>query len=151
MITAQIERVTDIWPEVEPFLPLHWEELGLWRDKMPLNPNREEYFRLDAEGALTAATVREDGRLIAYVDFFVRRHLHYWSTLCASMDVIYLAPEHRGNGTGRLLGETALAELKRRGVGPVMGGSKNHKGIEGFWLALGLMPIETILGLWIGD
>lgn len=151
MITAQIERLTDIWPEVEPYLEQHWLELGLWRDKMPLAPNPEEYFRVDAEGVITTATVREDGRLVGYVDFFVRRSLHYWTTLCATMDVIYLAPAHRDHGTGRLLGQTVLEELKRRGVGPVFAGSKNHKGIEGFWAALGFEPVETYLGKWIGD
>lgn len=151
MITAQIERVTDIWPEVEPYLEAHWLELGLWRDKMPLAPNKEEYFRRDAAGEISAATVRDDGLVIAYVDFLVHRPLHYMTTLAATMDVIYLAPEYRGRGAGRLLGEAILAELKRRGVGPAFAGSKNHKPIEDFWLALGFERVETYLGCWIGD
>lgn len=151
MISAQIERVTDIWPEVEPYLEAHWLELGLWRDKMPLAPNKEEYFRRDANGEISAATVRLDGHVIAYVDFFLVRSLHYWTTLMAMMDVIYLAPEYRGRGSGKLLGETILTELRRRGVGPVFAGSKNHKPIADFWRVFGFEDVETYLGLWIGD
>ena len=151
MITAQTESVRRAWPEIEPFLQQHWEELGLWRDKMPLAPNAAGYYALDDAGEITLVTAREDARLIGYVDFFVLRTLHYSTTLTATMDVIYLAPDHRTNGTGRLMGETALAELKRRGVGPVLAGSKNHKAIEWYWRALGFEPVETYLGLWIGD
>lgn len=150
-ITAQIESLTVAWPELEPHFPEHWRMLGLWRDKMPLDVDKAAYFRIDAEGGFTLGTVREDGRLVAYANFFVRPHLHYRSTVCATMDVIYLEQSLRGSGHGAALGKTVLAELKRRGVGPMFGGSKNHNGIEAFWRAMGMEPVETVLGMWIGD
>ena len=151
MISAQIETIIDTLDELKPYFPIHWKQLGLFQNKMPLDPDYDEYLRRDALGMWTLATVRDDGNLVGYVVFSVARGMHYKSTLVAIMDSIFLEDSTRGHGHGRLLGETALAELKRRGVGPVYGGSKNHKGIEGFWRSLGMEPVETVLAMWIGD
>jgi GNAT superfamily N-acetyltransferase len=151
MLTAAIENLTETLEELKPFFPAHWLELGLWRDKMPLDPDYAEYLRRDGLGMLTLATVRDDGALIGYAVFQIAPAMHYRSTLAAHMDLIYLEPTKRGAGAGRMLGEVLIAELKRRGVGPIYAGSKNHKGIEGFWRSLGLEPVETIMGAWIGE
>lgn len=148
--TAQVESLTRGLGELKPLLPHHWAEIAIFTDRMPLDPDYGAYLAADACGELTYVTAREDGRLIGYTLFWVKPHLHYRSTLTATMDLIYLWPDHRMNGTGRMMGQTLMDELRRRGVGPMWAGSKNHKAIEGFWRSLGLEPAETMLVTWLG-
>jgi hypothetical protein len=61
MITAQVESLTDRLDELKPFFPAHWEELGIYRDRMPLDPIYDEYLARDAAGSALLVTLRKDG------------------------------------------------------------------------------------------
>lgn len=149
-LTAQIEPLAERLEEMKPFFPLHWRELGLYQDRMPLAPRYEDYLMRDAAGGVTLATVRRDGAMVGYAVFFVAPGLHYGSTLTAHMDICYIAPEERGRGAGEMLFAAAERELKRRGVKMWWCGSKTHKPIEGFFRALGFIAEETHFAKWLG-
>jgi GNAT superfamily N-acetyltransferase len=149
-LTAQIEEYADCIEELKPLFPAHWEELGVFKDKMPLDPIYEMYELRAAHGELIMPTLRENGRIIGYWPTFVAPGLHYRTTLTATMDILYIAPERRGDGSGRLLFECLKSELQRRGVKCWYAGSKNHKQIEWFLHGMGFEPIEMHFAMWLG-
>lgn len=151
MITAQIELFRDAIEEAKPFLPVHWEEVAIFKDQMPLDPDYGAYQAIEDAGELVVATLREAGRLIGYFSVYLCKNLHYQSTRTAKMDILYIDPERRGFGNGRMLVECMKAELKRRGVKMWHVGSKNHKSIEWLFLSLGFEPTEMQLSIWLGD
>lgn len=151
MITAQIEMLADCLPEMKLMFPAHWEELGLFKDKMPLEPRYDIYEMREARGELVMATLRKDGKVVGYWPTWIAPGIHYGSTLTATMDILYIEPEFRGDGSGKLLFDVLKAELLRRGVKLWWAGSKNHKQIEWFLKMLGFEPMETYYAMWIGD
>ena len=153
LVTAQIEPLTAalLADELRALLPGHWEELGVHREGMPLDPQYEEYITRDARGEVVYATLRADGRLVGYWIHFITPGLHYKSTLQATMDILYVKPEWRGHQGGRLLFETTRSELVRRGVKFWKVGSKDHTPIAKFLRWLGFEPYETWFSMWLGD
>lgn len=151
MITASIETLDQCLEEMKPLFPAHWEELGLFKDKMPLNPQYDIYYKREALGELVMPILRKDGAIIGYWPTFIARGLHYGSTLTATMDILWVHPDHRGDGGANLLYDCLKTELLRRGVEVWYVGSKNHKQIEWFFKAMEFDPIETYFAKWIGE
>lgn len=151
MITASIEPFDDCIEELKPMFPVHWDELGIFKDKMPLDPEYAIYRQREALGQLVMPILRKDAKIIGYWPTFVSPGLHYRSTLTATMDILWIHPDHRGDGAGKQLFECLRNELKRRGVKLWYAGSKNHKQIEWFLKMLGFDPIEMHFAMWIGD
>jgi GNAT superfamily N-acetyltransferase len=151
MITAQIEELADCLEEMKEIFPLHWQEIAIFKDKMPLDPQYPLYWLREQHGELVMPVLRCDGKIIGYWPTFVAPGMHYKSTLTATTDILYVHPDHRGNGAGKLLFDCLKAELKRRGAKIWYAGSKNHKQIEWFLKMLGFEEIETYFALWIGD
>ena len=150
MMTASVEPLLDRLDELKPMLPLHWEELGIYKDKMPLDPDWESFRAIDAKGALLCIGLRADGRLVGSFVGSVGGGLHYRSTLTCKMDLCFVLPEFRGGG-GTILFEATKAELKRRGVKLWWVGSKSHHPIEGFYEFMGFELQETYHTMWLGN
>lgn len=150
MITAIVEPFMSQVEELKPLLPGHWEELGIYRDRMPLDPEWSVYDAFERAGQLIYVAARKEGVLIGYFIGTVTPGLHYRQTLTCKMDIAYVLPEHRGCA-GTILFDAVKAELKRRGVKLWWVGSKDHHPIEGFYEAFGFTRQETYFTLWIGD
>jgi len=150
MLTAQIERLTDVLPELKPLLPQHYDDLSLHRAHgVPLQPQFGTYLDRDAQGMVVCATLRQGGLIVGYKIGFVAPGLHYETCLTASPDIFFIAHEYRG-GTGALkLFRCYEGELRRRGVSLWMDGSKNHKSTERLFMALGFQPTETVFSKWL--
>lgn len=132
MITAQVEVFPPFLEEVKPILPIHYRELALNQEHVPLDPMYDVYLERDRRGEVMTVTVREDGKLIGYFVGFVAPGLHYKTCLTLTMDILYVLPEHRGNGAGDLLFDEVEKECRRRGVQRMFVGTKWHKDIS--WL-----------------
>ena len=152
MITSQIETLANGGlAEIQVLLPEHHKELGLFQSKMPLRPLYQKYLDQELTGGLVYATLRSDGELIGYWISFVAPGLHYGTTLTATMDILWIRPDHRGKDSGQLLHDTMERELRRRGVKLWWAGSKNHREIEGWLVKLGFEKAEVYLAKWLGD
>lgn len=150
MITAQPEPFPPFLDEVKPLLPLHYEELALNKDKVPLDPQYNVYLARDAAGEVMVITLRRDGELVGYFVGFVAPGLHYRTCLTLQMDIFYIAPEHRG-GTGALkLFRAVEREAKRRGIQRMFVGSKWHRDASRLFKALGYEMVEIYFSKWIG-
>jgi hypothetical protein len=151
MITAQAESFIETLEELKPLLPVHWADLALDKDRVPLDPQYDIYFHREANGELLFVTLRKDGALIGYFIAFIALGLHYKTCLTGTMDIFYIAPEHRG-GTGALrMFRFALRELNRRGVQRVFFGSKLHKDVQRLFASLGLRPVEVYYSAMLED
>lgn len=127
MITAQVENFTQALEELQPLLPLHYEELALNKDQVPLDPQYGIYLERDARGEVCFVTLRDAGELIGYFIGFIAPGLHYQTCLTCTMDIFYLRQDKRGKRGGVKLFRAVEAELKRRGVQRWFVGSKCHK------------------------
>ena len=151
MITCQVEPFPPFLKEVKPILPIHWEELALHKEKVPLDPQYNVYLERDAQGGVILVTAREDGKLIGYFVGFIAPGLHYQTCLTCTMDIFYVHPDHRGGGTGYHLFKSAEKELKRRGVQRLFVGSKLHKDASWLFEKLGYEEVERYYSAWLGD
>jgi len=151
LITAQIESFTERLDELRPILPLHYAELALDQDKVPLDPRFDVYIDREAAGELLFVTLRSAGDLIGYFIGFVAPGLHYRTCLQCQMDIFYVHPDHRGSSAGAQLFRFTEAELKRRGVQRWFVGSKVHFPADWLFERLGFGKIETYYSKWIGE
>lgn len=151
MLTVCVESFTDGIEELKVLLPMHWEELALNRDKVPLSPNWEEYKERDANGSIIYVTLRNKGYLVGYFVGFIAPGMHYTTCLTCIMDIFYIHPDVRGQFGGVKLFRFVEKELKRRGVQRMVVGSKNHKDASCLFDFLGYTMIETFYSVWLGE
>ncbi len=151
MITAQVENLTEVLEELKPLFPLHWEELALNKDDIPLDPQYDVYLQRDARGEIVFVTLRDAGELIGYFVGFVNPGLHYKTCLTCIMDIFYLVQDKRGQRGGITLFKKVEQELKRRGVQRWFVGEKLHKPCGWLFKMLGFEPVETTHSKMIGD
>jgi GNAT superfamily N-acetyltransferase len=151
MITAQLETMREGFPELIAIFPLHYEELALNKDKVPLDPQYDLYLAREDRGEVIYVTLREDGKLIGYFVGFVAPGLHYKTCLTCTMDLFYVHPDHRNGLGGLRLFRAVEKELRRRGVQRWFVGSKIHKDISRLFEALKFDPVETYYSKWLGE
>jgi len=151
MITAQIESFEERLEEFKPLFPIHWEELALNKDKVPLDPQYDLYIDRERAGELLFVTLRKKGEAVGYFIGFIAPGLHYKTCLTCSMDIFYVHPEHRGSSAGKQLFRFVENELRRRGVDRWFVGSKNHKDASWLFESLEFDLCETYYTKWLGD
>ena len=102
--------------DIAPLLPRQWEELALYKDAIPLNPNWDAYERAMENDQVRAYTARLfTNELIGYALFqIVERHAHYLHRWAIN-DILWIAPEHRNIGVGTALCECFEHDLRDKG------------------------------------
>jgi GNAT superfamily N-acetyltransferase len=151
MITAQVEPYSKCLPELMECYDLHWEELALNKDKVPLDPQYDLYEARDDAGQLLLVTLRETGRLVGYFIGFIAPGFHYKTCLTLTMDIFWTHPDVRGGFSGVKLFRLVEKEAKRRGVHRMFYGSKMHKDASRMFEYLKMEPVEIYYTKWIGD
>jgi hypothetical protein len=125
-ISYQVESFRACTPEFREFEHIHWEELALTKDTIPVAMDWERYWQLEQENKLHTVTVREDGYLIGYHVTFVGGHYHYKDTLHGMVDLYFIAKQYRKSKIGVELLKFAERALKDLGVVKVITGCKIH-------------------------
>lgn len=151
MITAHIESFEENLEYLKPLLPIHYKELALNQDKVPLSPQFDKYVATEKQGGLIFVTLRSAGQMVGYFIGFIAPGLHYSTCLTCQMDIFYVLPEHRGSGAGFQLFKFVEQQLKRRGVQRMFVGSKMHKDASWLFEKLNYTPVETYYSAWLGD
>ncbi len=91
----QLERVTDLWAELEPLFVAHHAESG---ERLgPKKLSKSDYETYDKIGMLVFHTARVGGSLVGYCSTFLHR-CPFDSQMEAHEDAIFILPEHRGFG-----------------------------------------------------
>lgn len=151
MITAHIESFEENLEYLKPLLPIHYKELALNQDKVPLSPQFDKYVAAEQRGELIFVTLRSAGQMVGYFIGFIAPGLHYSTCLTCQMDIFYVLPEHRGSGAGFQLFKFVEQQLKKRGVQRMFVGSKMHKDASWLFEKLNYTPVETYYSAWLGD
>ena len=151
MITAHVESFEENLEYLKPLLPIHYKELALNQDKVPLSPQFDKYVTTEKQGGLIFVTLRKAGEMVGYFIGFIAPGLHYSTCLTCQMDIFYVLPEHRGSGTGFQLFKFVEQQLKKRGVQRLFVGSKLHKDASWLFEKLNYTPVETYYSAWLGD
>lgn len=152
MLSVQVESFADCAPELSQLFQGHWQELALFKDRMPLSPQWQEYVRRERDGILFLATVRWNSKIVGYYTAQVAPGFHYSSTLTGTHDLIYVVPEARNRGLALPLFRCVERELKRRGVKLWFSGYKteNDLGMPLLLDRLGFGPADTYQAKWLG-
>lgn len=152
MITCQSENLENTLDELRPILDIHYRELAMHQEKVPLAPQYDLYIAHERAGHLIFQTVRDDGKLVGYFVGFVSPGLHYSETLTCRMDIFFIIPEYRGESMcGLKLFRGVEKELRNRGVQHWFVGCKIAADVAPLFRRLGFAPIETYYSKWIGD
>lgn len=145
MLTFQTESLNQARPEGEPLLRRHWQEIAHYQD-IVYEPRWDMYQMLEGAGALRIFTARLDGQLIGYSVYAIAPNMHYASSLEASEDVLYLAPEHRKGRVGLKLIRFSDEQLKAAGVQLVKRHVKFAHDHGPILQRMGYEPIDQIYG-----
>lgn len=111
-----VESYAEVLEDIKPLFVEHYEELALYAGEIPLDPDYGVYESLDKIGALSIYTAREDGVLIGYAIYFVRRHHHYKQSTWAISDIILVRKEHRNAGVATGLFDLVEADMRKHCV-----------------------------------
>lgn len=151
MITIQVEKYNDCIAEIDALLPLHYDEIALDKDSIPLDKDHAVYQRLADSGELHIVTVRCNGLVVGYHASFVHPHFHYKSTLIANTDVYFLLKEHRNSRIGMQLFQEVERSLKARGVHKMFTGTKCHQDHSAMFERMGWHKTEILYTKVIGE
>ena len=115
-----IEFVVDKWENCKEKMRwlwnMHWEEVALNKNCIPLNIDEEVFDNLDKQNSLHILLVKDDDKVVGYYIAILRKHLHYAHSLTAFTDAYYLHPNYRKGFNGVNLFKYAEKTLKEAGV-----------------------------------
>jgi GNAT superfamily N-acetyltransferase len=151
MIEFGVEGFDQARSEIKGLISLHYEEIALNKEVIPLDPDWDRYKTLIANKLAYLITARDDGKLIGYSIFFVTNHLHYKSTLYANNDLLYLHPNYRKGMIGPRLIQYSEQFLKALGVSKILWHVKFNKDFTRILHHMGYVDEDIIVGKIIKD
>lgn len=151
MITCHVESFEQQLEELQVLLPLHYRELALNQDKVPLAPQYHVYIERERAGGLLFVTLRDAGELVGYFIGFIAPGLHYSTCLTCTMDIFYVRQDKREGSAGVRMFRFVEAELRRRGVHRWFMGSKIQADASPLFKRIGATPVETYYSKWLGE
>lgn len=151
MITCHVESFEERLVELQVLLPLHYRELALNQDKVPLSPRYGDYIDRERAGGLIFVTLRDAGELVGYFIGFIAPGLHYSTCLTCTMDIFYVHPSKRTGSAGVRMFRFVETELRRRGVHRWFMGSKIQADASALFKRIGAAPVETYYSKWLGE
>lgn len=150
MITCHVESLSDRIGELQALLPLHWEELALNKEHVPLDPQYEIYIERERKGELLFVTLRELGEIVGYFIGFIAPGLHYKTCRTCTMDIFFVRKDKRSGSAGVRLFRFVEQELRRRKVDRWFMGSKVHADASALFERIGATKVEVYYSKWLG-
>jgi len=151
LITIKHECMANVKKDIAPLLEKHWELVALNQGKIKLNPNWEEYAKLDELGILKIFTARNEGELVGYFVLTISKSIHYQDHLFAVNDVIFVLPDSRAGATGAKLIQYAEKYCKDAGVSTLTLNTKVHIPFDSLLIKLGFGLIERVYSKYLGN
>ena len=151
MINFDVEKYAQVNEDIKELIKLHYEEIAVNKDVIPLDPDWDKYKHLCDSGLLVIITARDESKLIGYSIFFITNHLHYKSTKYANNDLLYLHPDYRAGMLGIRLIKQSEKILKEKKVDKILWHIKFNKDFRIILHRLGYVDEDVIVGKIIKD
>lgn len=151
MITYHVESFEERLEELQTLLPMHYKELALNQDHVPLSPQYHVYIERERTGGLLFVTLRDAGELVGYFIGFIAPGLHYSTCLTCTMDIFYVRADKRAGSAGVRMFRFVEDALRKRGVQRWFMGSKIHADASALFKRIGAAPVETYYSKWLGE
>jgi hypothetical protein len=152
MLEYRIEKWNqDLIEELKPLTERHYQEVALDKQHIPLAPDWTRYTKIAELGSLLVVGARDKDKLVGYSVFYISEMMHYMTTLSASNDVVYLAPEYRTGFAGVKLIKASETALKARGVTKVIWHVKFAKDFRKILYRMGYCDEDAVVGKIIKD
>lgn len=137
-MTFQLELLERFKPEWSKLQVLHWQEIAVDQEDIPLACDWQKYADMEASGCLRILTVRDNDRLIGYYMAFILPHPHYArSGLMGFTDIYYILPEYREGSLGLQLLIEAEKMFRAEGCKKVYSSCKAHTDLTPLFEYLG--------------
>lgn len=131
-IIYQQEKLFNVKDEVQGILEEHWEEVGLHKDKIPLDPNWELYKLLEENGNISITTARDKDKIVGYFGYIITPSLHSRNIKVAEGDLFYIHKEYRKSTIAIKLLALSEKYLLEGGVNIIFNKTKEYfKNIRG--------------------
>jgi len=153
-VTFATEPWNAIRREILPLWQAHWWEVSDPDDyeRMPLDPDWDEYQASADRGILHITAARERGELVGYAFVFVKRGLHYRTILFGHWDLYWIGKGARGQSW---LGVRLFREVERamiaRGVQKMTSRRKLWLDTGSVFRRCGWADDEIGSSKWIGE
>jgi L-amino acid N-acyltransferase YncA len=118
-----IERLADCYEELGSLAVAHHAEVNVFND-VPLSINWARYLQAEKGGNYLLVVVRDQGKMIGWIGFFIYEHMRHIGYKIAKEDWYYVVPSYRNNGIGQQLFRLAEEALKSLDVQRVMASCK---------------------------
>ena len=129
------------------FLEIHYDELALHKETIPLDPDYDRYLFLEAKNQLKVYTLRTDEHvLIGYAVFIITPMLHYKSTICAANDLLYIDKKYRQGMTGVKFIKYCESKIKECGVDKITWHIKESNNFVPILKRMGYITEDIIVG-----
>ena len=124
----QLETWADLWRDGQELFQVHYDELALHKEAMPLGLDNALYLDLERRGFLFVLAARKGGTLVGYyVALVLAHHPHNKDGgKVATCDMFYIKPSERKGGAGAKLLMRAEKELRNLGVKKATISTKLH-------------------------
>lgn len=118
MLEFAVETWADLERDGQDIFKVHYDELALHKEQMPMGLDGTIYLELERLQRLLVITARKEGVLVGYyLGIFIPKHPHNKDAgPVATTDMFYILPEHRKGGAGARLLRFAVDEFRRRGI-----------------------------------
>lgn len=147
MITYHWEPISNLLqrPEFHALTRLHWEEIALDKDTVPLSVDWPRYEQMEDAKTWRIFVAEDDGKVIGYVSWFMGFHVRYKETWYCQGDFFFLHPDYRRGLIGYNLMKNAIAALPRPSK-IVMTEKLHFKNarVGNLFKRLGMRPIERV-------
>lgn len=129
--------------DILPLIKSHFQEVSYYSDSFPLNVNKEMYLSLDRKEAMKLFVVKSGGKCVGYSSYYLMKHPHV-NILQAHQDAIYLSPDYRKHGIGKMLIQFADNLFKNLGVSVVFNAVTSKVDFSEMLLSMGYKKAEQL-------
>lgn len=125
-----------------PLMQSHFNEISYHTD-YEFAPNKALYIEAEKHGKMKLFVVKSGGDLIGYSTYFINKHNHV-AILQAHQDSIYLKPDYRRHGIGKVLMQFAENIFKSLGVSVVFVSVSDKYDYSDMLIPMGYKSVEKL-------
>ena len=118
MLEFAVETWADLERDGQDIFKVHYDELALHKEQMPMGLDGTIYLELERLQRLLVITARKEGVLVGYyMAIIIPKHPHNKDAgPVSTTDFFYILPKHRRGGAGAKLLIFAVGELAKLNV-----------------------------------